>query len=402
MRKTLVLLVGLMFAVQVFAEETGDTSGLGGTGRAPSVDGNGIGGTGRAPEPAPKPERGDGGESGGDGGSGGIGGTGMMAGNAGEDAGVAVFGTVTAFGSIWVNGLEIEYDAQTPVTMEGAPVAADALQLGQVVMVDTLADAGGGHWARGIQIVHELCGPIGEAPMEGVFDVLGRGIHVRPDAVIAGGVDAVEDLRKGETVRVSGFLRKDGGVDATRIDVVSADVVAFREPPVRPVLDAHMQRFVMEGIIFEVDAQGPRNVGGFALDLTKSTVIDETRGESCEPNHRVRVYGLRGDDGRLRAERIEGLEGVDGLRGGAKREHRREVDGGVGDGDVELDTPERGERPEHGERVERAERAERSEGSERIERPEREDRSGRSERVERPEREDRGERSDREDRSGRQ
>src|SRR5262249_10194711 len=61
---------------------------------------------------------------------GGIGGTGQRA-----EVEVGVLGVVTGFASICVNGIEVHYDAMTPVALNGDLVSANALGVGQVVSV---------------------------------------------------------------------------------------------------------------------------------------------------------------------------------------------------------------------------------------------------------------------------
>ncbi|MBW2294753.1 MAG: hypothetical protein JRG94_20940 [Deltaproteobacteria bacterium] len=92
-------------------------SGLSGTGRA-GGDESGLGGTGlRGSEES------------------GIGGTGYSGGDGDEEesgiGGTGVFGTITAFGSICVNGLRIHYDDETPITLDGKASTTGALAIGQ-------------------------------------------------------------------------------------------------------------------------------------------------------------------------------------------------------------------------------------------------------------------------------
>jgi hypothetical protein len=70
--------------------------GVGGTGNTVSPTKGGVGGTGKSERPA----------------NGGVGGTGLQAGGVG---GTGIVGTITGFGSVCVNGLEVEYDHSTPV-----------------------------------------------------------------------------------------------------------------------------------------------------------------------------------------------------------------------------------------------------------------------------------------------
>lgn len=76
------------------------------------VQNGGSGGTGRMP--------------------GGSGGTGRMPGGSG---GTGIIGTITAFGSVCVNGLEIDFDSSTALSHNGVRTHLRALALGQIVTI---------------------------------------------------------------------------------------------------------------------------------------------------------------------------------------------------------------------------------------------------------------------------
>ena len=132
-----------------------EDSGIGGTGLT-GDDGSGIGGTGL------------------EGGSG-IGGTGLH-----------VYGTITALGSICVNGLRIGYDAEVPVQVDGRPADTSALVVGVVVWVETRhADAE--IRAQRIDVLHALVGRIESiAPDETQLSVLGRRVDLLPQTRVEG------------------------------------------------------------------------------------------------------------------------------------------------------------------------------------------------------------------------
>ena len=52
----------------------------------------------------------------------GLGGTGLMANTGNGLGGTGIVGEITGFGSIFVNGVEIEYDSDTPFTINGTPI----------------------------------------------------------------------------------------------------------------------------------------------------------------------------------------------------------------------------------------------------------------------------------------
>src|SRR6185369_276269 len=131
--------------------------GLGGTG----IANGGIGGTGIS-----------GGGLGGTGISGtGIGGTGISEGGIG---GTGIVGVITGFASICVNGVEVHYDADTPVIADGRQGQAGELAVGQVVAVSANGK-GAEVAARRIAMIHVLIGPVGMVDADaGRLEVLGQ------------------------------------------------------------------------------------------------------------------------------------------------------------------------------------------------------------------------------------
>lgn len=167
------------------------TGGIGGTG-APMENG-GIGGTGSPAE------------------HGGIGGTGAPAGDGGI-GGTGIVGTITGFGSICVNGVEVHFDNEVALSENGVPASANRLAIGQVVAVEAGTSARGLE-ARRIAILHAYEGPVTEAAKgTAALRVMGQPVRLAPGARVA------EGLRIGEPVRVSGLRNALGEVIASRID----------------------------------------------------------------------------------------------------------------------------------------------------------------------------------------
>jgi Domain of unknown function (DUF5666) len=165
--------------------------GIGGTGHQPG-EGNGIGGTGQPFNQNP-----------------GIGGTGII-------------GTITGFGSILVNGYEVDYAADQPINSDfGTPLHANALRVGQVVAVD--AEGDGQHLrARTIAVQHEVAGRIDSVDRaSGTFMVLGQTVSAE-NGIVADkngqSVHSISDLAVGDSIEVSGLRRDDGVIAASRIE----------------------------------------------------------------------------------------------------------------------------------------------------------------------------------------
>lgn len=167
--------------------------GIGGTG-ARIGDDDGIGGTGARPsEPADDS---------------GIGGTGIRA-----DTGV--IGTITGFGSICVGGLEIHYDAETPVRIDGEVARAADLAVGQVVEV-VAGGSGDELRASEIAVRHIVSGPV--TAIEGDrLTVAGQAVQLAASTSIP-----TEAIAPDMSVEVSGMRRADGVIVASRVAAAEA------------------------------------------------------------------------------------------------------------------------------------------------------------------------------------
>jgi hypothetical protein len=226
--------------------------GIGGTGRLPGPgDDDGIGGTGRDPG----------------GGDDGVGGTGLSA-----DGRTGVIGTIAGFASICVGETEIEYDARTPIRIDGRRATAAELRVGQVVEV-VAAPANGILRAQDVAVNHVLVGPVTAVEGGGErISVMGQPVEV---AIADAGAFAV-----GSAVAVSGMRREDGVIVAS--DVSRAG-------------DAEPARIT-----------GPFDTG---RGTVAGTPIDGVRPATEAPGDEVRVVGRWTGD-RLRVEQAEVLPPV--------------------------------------------------------------------------------------------
>jgi Domain of unknown function (DUF5666) len=142
---------------------------------------------------------------------GGIGGTGISQ------------GSITAFGSVWVNGVEFD-TTNAAITRDGAMVAQSDLAVGMVVTVDGSINSDGvSGTATRVSYAKELLGPINSKPNSNTLIVLGQTVIVDDlTKIIVNGTSATfSDLMAGDTVEVSGFLTANG-IHASYIEVKSA------------------------------------------------------------------------------------------------------------------------------------------------------------------------------------
>ncbi|MBK6743849.1 MAG: hypothetical protein IPG66_13100 [Hydrogenophilales bacterium] len=184
--------------------------GIGGTGLYPVSDG--LGGTGHSQD--------------GIGGTGdrqdGIGGTGVEAYRDGI-GGTGIVGIVTGFASICVNGVEVDYDEATPVTLNGEPANSSVLGVGQVVAI-TARHGQQGLTASQIAIQHAVVGHVSRVdPVSGALEILGQKVEPLSGAIrdLDGHPMAPDRIKPGMQVHVSGLRAPDGHILASRIDPVA-------------------------------------------------------------------------------------------------------------------------------------------------------------------------------------
>jgi hypothetical protein len=378
----LVLLAGVAVAASV-ASSCLMPGGIGGTGVSPN---SGIGGTGVTPD------SGIGGTGvtadGGIGGTGvtadgGIGGTGMRA-----DADLSLIGVVTGFGSICVNGVEVHYDASTPVTLDGEPSSPGALAIGHVVALRAFGN-GVEARARAVDIYSAAVGRVTAIERsDNSLQVLGQAVRTESWTMVGPGLagPALADVGIGEPLRVSGLRRADGTIVATRIERAPSAKESTGAPP--DATKFERGAFIVQGYVADVSAGGEVRVAGMPFRAPAQISGQLAR------DHLVRLSGRTEADGARIVERAQILTAPldprperilgrgDGAPGGG--DNRRGRDSGSGENERGNSGPGSGpdrSGPDRGERVDRsgpdrAERPDRS-GPDRVQRPERPDRSGR-------------------------
>nr|WP_255635477.1 DUF5666 domain-containing protein [Azospirillum sp. 412522] len=139
----------------------------------------------------------------------GIGGTGVSVTDRGI-GGTGIVGTVTAFGSVWVNGLRVDLPPTTEVRVEGRPAQPGDVRIGQTVAMTAAAGGPTSLTARRLEVRFAVAGPVERTTTGGAL-VLGQ----RIDLAEAEGTTA---LTPGRWVAISGLRRPDGVIDASRVD----------------------------------------------------------------------------------------------------------------------------------------------------------------------------------------
>ena len=197
---------------------------------------------------------------------------GLTYGGGGQSGSGRAFGEITAFGSIFVNGIEYSTTTAT-ITINGVvqPVGdQSALKVGMAVLVDGIVNADGlTGTATTVDFLGDLEGTIDAAPVivgsRATFTIYGLVVTTDSKTVYADSL-TLAALRAGDVVEVSGlFNANDGSFAATRIE----KQVAFRKAELRGFIsnvNATAKTFVI-GPSLIVDYTGARAqdipVGGY-------------------------------------------------------------------------------------------------------------------------------------------
>ena len=133
---------------------------------------------------------------------------------------IVAAGTVSAFGSVVVNG--VHYDtSHTTFTIDGDAGTQADLSIGDVVLVTGTLDSGGATGvATSVRFDSSVAGPVASVDTAAnMFTVLGQIVRVSSDTSFDGSIQppALATLIVGDVVEVSGLVQADGSVNATRI-----------------------------------------------------------------------------------------------------------------------------------------------------------------------------------------
>ena len=232
----------------------------------------------------------------------------------GTGAAVSI-GTISGFGSVIVNGTH--YDTATAMfTVDGQSGSQSDLAVGDVVVVKGTAEDGTTRAiAETVEFDDNVEGPIEAGsisidpvdPTAGTFVVLGQMVHFDFSTSFDDSISpaSIEGLSDGDIVEVSGLVRSDGGIQATRI-----------EPKTLQVGDL----FEVTGLVAEPLTATSFMINDLVVDfVTRSATFDNfPSGRNVAVGDPVEVKGEQtlGPAGELIATRVEykgdRLDGVDG------------------------------------------------------------------------------------------
>ena len=196
---------------------------------------------------------------------------------------VVTSGTITAFGSVFVNGVRYDVSAAT-LKKNDTTVAQSGLAVGEVALVRGREDAQSGEGeAESVEVEDRVVGPITMIDAAGnQLTVLGQTIRVTADTSFGPGITPADltGLKSGDSIEVSGLPGTGGVIMATRIGRAESAEPLQVFGTVGSV-DAAMHTLMINALTVDFSAA---NLSGFAsgepaagdLVIARGAVFDAT------------------------------------------------------------------------------------------------------------------------------
>jgi len=221
----------------------------------------------------------------------GLGGTGMLAKNIKDDSGMGgtgILGQITGFGSIFVNGIEVEYDNKTPFTIDGKTATPQQLEIGDVVEVLTL-DTRQHTQALTINLRHEVIGKVEAIETQTYsFKINGQTIIL---PINAGTLPEV-----GSRVAVSGFRVNDNTIMSSRVTPAGTKHSLLRTHTELPFTGKTKQWLIQMHV---------QNKVSFNLGVTPHTFTTREKTEKSDKHLRIKILELqKSDSGQLKLNKV--------------------------------------------------------------------------------------------------
>jgi len=206
-----------------------------------------------------------------------------------------VFGAITGFGSIYVNGVEYEID-EASFNVDGNTMASQGdLQIGMVVKLDATDNGDGTGVATTVSYDELIQGPVNNLSTIDLenksFSVFGTQVKINLNSTVFDNTDFAS-LQNDDLVEVSGFINQSGEVIATLVDY-QEDLQQGSEVELHGQIEVSSlilnQEFVLNGV---------------TINYTFSTPLEDLENGLSEGLY-VEVKGLY-NAGEIDADKIEG------------------------------------------------------------------------------------------------
>lgn len=212
-------------------------------------------------------------------------------------------GTITGFGSVFVNGIEFETQSST-ISIDDASGLEDDLKVGmQVTVVGSVDPGGTTGTATAITFRDELEGivisnsiPAGQKT--GDMNIMGQTVSVSTSTIIEG-VATPDLIIQDMIVEVSGHSSGMGFIQATRIEVKASDLATY--------LATHPEGIEVKGVIANHDQNTNKfDLGGITVDYSAAILDDMPTGNFDTLYVEVKsTTGIDSGTGELIASKVE-------------------------------------------------------------------------------------------------
>ena len=202
-------------------------------------------------------------------------------------------GTITGFGSIFVNGVEFETEGSR-VSVDGNSATEDDLKVGMQVRIKGSANGTNGK-ATSISFDDDVEGlvisnSITAGQLTGSMNIMGQTVNVTDTTVFESKLATVtgpDQITAGMIVEVSGYSSGMGDIQATRLEVKAADLTTY--------LSEHPNGIEVKGIISNLDSVNMTfDIGAMTVDYAGATLDDFING--IEDGLYVEVKSIEGLD----------------------------------------------------------------------------------------------------------
>ncbi len=219
-------------------------------------------------------------------------------------------GTVTGFGSVFVNGVRFETSGAT-FTINGKPGTQGDLRVGHVVRIHGRRDGSGNCTADRVDFDDLVKGPVTTvAAAAGTLVVMGQTVLVDADTSFDDNIPgaSLAGLAAGDIVEVSGMRRADGDIQATRVEGKPAGTV-FEVTGVAAAVDTAAHKVNVSALVIDYSAATVQNFPG---GQPRNGDLIEARGSSLNTAGELVASAIelkRDDDDRGAGMEVE-IEGL--------------------------------------------------------------------------------------------
>ena len=196
-------------------------------------------------------------------------------------------GSISSFGSIFVNGVEWDLSTAT-IEIDDIAVPETALRIGMVVRVEGDFDAGNTTGiATRVRFSDLLEGPIESAPVETVpnqvktFTILGQTVTVDVASTVFDDGASYAGLAADDVLEVSGFRNGSGGIEATRISLRGTF----------PADDDVDLAGTVANLVVNPDDSGMFDIGPITVRFSPTTPFDDVTRAALMNGDAIRVEG---------------------------------------------------------------------------------------------------------------